>query len=427
MPEWTPIYLGFLLFVLAVITYRLPVGRVGILLGLLGLVSSRKNLRLPLPLVALTALVLLAAIGVPTAVDPHRSLDQLDEAAKLWFIALVGYNAIRTPKQFRFVLFWVVALYAFVPVRPVLIGYARGITSAGRAYGPFTYVNPNDLAAITLLALGATLCAVTTERLQKPLRLLGYGFAGTLVVMIFLTQSRAGFLGLAMMGIPYLVSSARRGFAPIALMLAAAAAAAVFVPSKAWNRLGGILKLTDTETIAQADPEGSAAQRFELLKTALTITRDHPLMGIGLGGYSVANAAYRPDIGYRDAHNTYLRMAAELGLPGLSFFLVMVGAVWKAMSRARRSIAEASPSIAVGLRNLQLGLLGFLVAGLFGSYGWQGFFHVFLAIMWSGAALWTVAPAAARARAAVPRSVQREPPPSRRAGRSGVPVPRRGG
>jgi len=394
LPEWTPLYLGFLLFEAAIVTYRFPVGRVGVVLGVLALIFSRQKVRFPPPMLALTTLIVLAAMGLPDSFNNAASYKEFTEVLKTWLIALVAYNAIRTRKQFRFALVAAIALYAFVPVRPALMMYMQGITDAGRLSGPFIYINANDLASITLLVLGVTLWVLAVEPMQKWLRLVGYGFAGTLVVMMFLTQSRGGFLGLVIMGIPYAFSSRRRGLRPVVVIAAVAVAAAVFVPSSAWDRLSGIKKLTSSETIKEADPEGSAEQRYVLAQTAIDLIIRNPFNGVGIGSVPFAFTSYRRGISGRDPHNTYLKMAAELGIPGLLVYILLVVTVWRTISRARRATRQTDPTVSTGLANLQYGLLGFLVASLFGSYAWLSIFHFFLAVMWSGAMAWMTAPSA---------------------------------
>jgi len=226
------------------------------------------------------------------------------------------------------------------------------------------------------------------------------------------------------LGVPYALSSARRGIRPLIVILLAVVGAAVFVPSSAWERLAGMKKLTSTQTLAEADWEGSAEQRYELAKASLDIMRNHPVSGVGLAAVGVAFAPYRRGIAGRDTHNTYLRIGVEIGVPGLVIFLVMVASVWRTLSRARRATRTTAPTISTGFGYLQYGLLGFLVAGLFGSYPWLSIFHLFLAIMWSGAMLWITPPAAAPARSALPVVPERPQPVLIR--RRAPVVPRRG-
>src|SRR5205807_10034040 len=99
------------------------------------------------------------------------------------------------------------------------------------------------------------------------------------------------------------------------------------IPTSVWERLSGIAKLTSVETIAQADPEGSAEQRFEIQKVGWQIFVDNPVFGVGVGAYPLENARYAPALGTRDTHNTYLNLAAEVGLPGLVLWCALVWSV----------------------------------------------------------------------------------------------------
>jgi O-antigen ligase len=67
----------------------------------------------------------------------------------------------------------------------------------------------------------------------------------------------------------------------------------------------------------------------------LVMIREHPLLGVGPGNFQVAyplycrSFAYDPFMNYRTrikkAHNDYLQLAAECGIPALFFFLLLWG------------------------------------------------------------------------------------------------------
>src|SRR6202030_3237963 len=143
--------------------------------------------------------------------------------------------------------------------------------------------------------------------------------------------------------------------------------------------LEGITNLT--ETIAETDKKGrspagedrfeqfasaSARQRFDILKTGLHIAASHPVLGVGIGCYNEANARYAPELGERDAHNTYVRLAAEMGLPGLLLWLALVGSVLTQVRRRRARLEADDRTIQVLW--IERAVIGFLVAGFFGSY-----------------------------------------------------------
>lgn len=57
----------------------------------------------------------------------------------------------------------------------------------------------------------------------------------------------------------------------------------------------------------------SGSGRGEVWETAITMTRSHPLLGVGIGNYT--EIAYRISGDPNVAHNTYLQLSAEWGVP----------------------------------------------------------------------------------------------------------------
>ncbi len=69
--------------------------------------------------------------------------------------------------------------------------------------------------------------------------------------------------------------------------------------------------------------------RYELWGRSVAMVKDLPLTGVGIGNFYRKNVSYEHKSlgkGYvQNAHNYYLQLAAELGLPGISlFFLILV-------------------------------------------------------------------------------------------------------
>ena len=116
-----------------------------------------------------------------------------------------------------------------------------------------------------------------------------------------------------------------------------------------------------TETL-----EDSAAQRIEIWRTGLRIIKDHPWWGVGYGAFPFFLHEYsQGHFGYRDAHNSYLLIAAEMGIPTLVvFFLVLAAAFYYTYWLYRRTTDQTHKAIALGFL---AGLFGLLVANMFGS------------------------------------------------------------
>jgi O-antigen ligase len=125
----------------------------------------------------------------------------------------------------------------------------------------------------------------------------------------------------------------------------------------------------------------SALERFEILKTGLHIAASHALLGVGIGCYRDANARYAPRLGERDAHNTYVNLAAEMGAPGLLLWLGLVGSVLVQVRRRRARLEADDRTIQVLW--IHRGIIGFLVAGIFASYAGVTVFYLFLGILWA--------------------------------------------
>jgi O-antigen ligase len=184
------------------------------------------------------------------------------------------------------------------------------------------------------------------------------------------------------MALPSSITLVRRRPRAVLALAACLGVGLYFAPKSFWARMQGLRKATSVATIGEMDPEGSARQRFAVLQTATRIIRDHPVVGVGLGAYELTNARYSPALGDLDTHNTYLNVVAETGFPGLALFLAIVFSVLRVVYAARRRAGRALPAEAETLRWLQYALLGYLIAGAFGSFAKLAFLYVYLALLW---------------------------------------------
>jgi hypothetical protein len=71
-----------------------------------------------------------------------------------------------------------------------------------------------------------------------------------------------------------------------------------------------------------------------------------------------------------------------VGFPGLLLFLVLIAAAVARAEVVRRKLRERDPIAAQQLRLLVLGLVGFLIAGIFASYARLTFLYVHLVLIW---------------------------------------------
>jgi O-antigen ligase len=384
---WTFPFVCLLLFTFVVVSERGSFAWVFICLCLLGIIARSRGIRFPAPLVwaaAFTAWSLLTAI---TALDPSLALTDALETVKSALIMFAVINLLRTEAQLR--AFLLVVLFAFMiyPVRGALLNYIHGYTWFGRALWNHMYQNPNYLAGVGLLLLGVALSLATmASDKERPLVRRGaWVCIAFIMTVILLTQSRGAFIGLVIgLGIPSLgILMRQRSGARVVYVVLVLIVAIALVPHKVWHRYAGLEKLTSTSTLIQADADGSAAQRYQIQKVALRVLLDHPIVGVGLGCYPEANALYAPDLGARDAHNTYFNLAAEVGFPGLFLWFGFMVSVMRFARRCRRS-PQAVP-LAIQSVWIERGVVCFLVAGIFGTFAHLTHLYLIFGTIWSAA------------------------------------------
>ncbi len=212
-----------------------------------------------------------------------------------------------------------------------------------------------------------------------------------LALLIVITQSRGAFIGLVIAFV-FMVVRSRSRTRLIRFGVAAVLGIVLLAPGAVWDRFSRMKYLFNTETIGEAD--GSAEQRYVLLQIASAIARDNLVTGVGLGAYSEAHGVYaeeRPEwaigSGNRDAHNMYVNLVAETGLPGLVLFIGMLGSTLIRAMRIESSLRRHAPNEAEQLRILRFGLVAYLIAAIFGSFHRVSFLYLYLAILWSASEL----------------------------------------
>lgn len=102
-------------------------------------------------------------------------------------------------------------------------------------------------------------------------------------------------------------------------------------------------------------------------KAGLRMIERHPLMGIGLGEFKPQMDAYAdPGVGFSSiAHNTYLEVASETGLPNFFIFLAMLFFTYRSLGDVRRRSSESGPPILhLAATGLQAGFVGYFVGAV---------------------------------------------------------------
>ena len=112
--------------------------------------------------------------------------------------------------------------------------------------------------------------------------------------------------------------------------------------------------------------EQSLVERYYLWDRAISVIKAKPLTGTGINTYAVAHQRYDTTKNWRVrnyyAHNGYLQLAAETGLPGLFLFLAFLiyQFVWSYRRLAQKKAAGEVTGYWIPL-GLLTSMAGFLV------------------------------------------------------------------
>jgi putative inorganic carbon (hco3(-)) transporter len=182
-------------------------------------------------------------------------------------------------------------------------------------------VNSNVVAgALAVLApLAIALVIFPLPRRWLGMRALGLIAALAMIGVVALTASRGAWMGLAAAALVLMALRWRWGWLALPLVAVAAGLGA-------WQI--GFGRVADTMLASQA--LGGADQRVEIWSRALYMLQDFPFTGIGMGSFrQVANLLYPFFLAGLDApiphaHNIFLQVGVDLGLPGLVAWLALL-------------------------------------------------------------------------------------------------------
>ncbi len=302
------------------------------------------------------------ALSVVWADDPHAAIAAVGRYAILVGTTLVGIAVIRRRDDALMVSYGFLAGAGATVAVGLLTGARFG---GGRLAGAVG--DPNELAAALVAALVLVpplLVRAVKHGAHRTAALVAC--AGALVLTgLLLTGSRGGML--ALLAVAAIAVFAGRHWRPWAVPVLVAGALAAVAIGTGGTLPGPMSHLTSTDT----------AGRTSLWTVAVRMVEANPLTGVGAGNFQTAAPRYvaqpgsiaRTDIVLdvpRDAHNTYLQVVSEAGLPGLlALVAIEVLTIAGAVSAAGRFRDRGDRDMAFLAQAVALALVGAIAASMF--------------------------------------------------------------
>jgi len=327
---------------------------------------SRNVLQLPLLGMLLLGLVQLLPLrsadnaGVSSipfvrslSLDPYSTRLILVQVAALLIYFAASLVFVDTPNRLR-LLVRTITIFGFLLA---IFGLTQSFTTSkvywirelpqSQPFGPF--INRHHFAGYMELAIALPLGLLFSGALEKEKRFIYLFAVGLMSVALIMTNSRGGLISL-IAEIMFLVAvgglrrrhtrrrtTERKAGIKGAAIRAGLALALVVVVLGAVTFLGGESGLS--RLLGSINTDDPSTGRTHFWAVTVDIIKTHPILGIGLGAFSVVYTGYDSRNGLfrlEQAHNDYLQVLSDGGIVGAALGLFFVISLFR-MGFARRA------------------------------------------------------------------------------------------
>jgi O-antigen ligase len=328
----------------------------------------------------LAALVAWTMLSVPGAIWVGNSFalvfDNFVKTVLMYIVVAGSVRGVRDVERLAAAYLAAAAIYAAV----VLTRFDLGSGEAWRL-GRLYYYDANDFATFVVTALPCGLYFAHAAR-RRSMQLFAVTALLILTVALVHTGSRGGFLAFVAVAtfvlLRYTAIAVRwriSAFAFVAVVLVATAS------EQYWRQMSTIVSDADYN---QTEESG----RLQIWRRGIGYMLGHPLFGVGPGNFQMAEGTLSPfatrqqfgvGVRWNAAHSSFVQIAAETGVPGFIFFVMMIVSAFGVLRSMGRS--RTSPGSAPDLTQaLTASLIGFVVGGAFLSLAYSEMLYTLVAL-----------------------------------------------
>lgn len=317
----------------------------------------------PAIVVAGIALVAWSAISIAWAESTGSAVSGTYRYLLNLLLLPIVFSAVRRREH----VFWIAAAFVIGAVISAFYGFVHPLATTGLQAGRVTGTvgDANDQAAVLVGAIALAFGLVGVLRRAPMLRLLAILAVFISLVSVVNTLSRSGLIALAAMLIAAVAVGGRwRRWAALLLVVVSVLTVGYFV---------AIASSTATARVTSSDTSG----RSTIWTIGWRMVQANPLIGVGSNNFQTASIHYlqapgavtRADLIVNTpkvAHNIFLEVLADMGIPGLLAFLGVVAAsVATAMRAAKAFQRSGDDDLELMSRCVVLAIVGFMVSDFF--------------------------------------------------------------
>ncbi|MFH1867659.1 MAG: O-antigen ligase family protein [Candidatus Omnitrophota bacterium] len=205
-----------------------------------------------------------------------------------------------------------------------------------------SFKHSNDFGAYLIVVISVLLSLFFSKSRNIKERILLIILISTAGWSLAATSSRGAWLGFIIAVLFLAMMKSKRLFGIMLLLLVLSP---VLLPGSVKSRFMDLLKVDSVG--------GTVWERKKLWSGTLAMVKQHPILGFGVNTYTKNFPKYKPkdypDVRY--THNSYLHMAAEIGVVGSSIFLIFLASV---IASSLRNMSNFKKGLS---RDLSFGLL----------------------------------------------------------------------
>ena len=331
----------------------------------------------------LLALLLWGALSVPFALTGGVAFQYWMDFARavvMYVVIAASVRSTRDVERLALVYFGITVVYTLIILSRFQLGPDNW------RLGQLYYYDANDLATLIATAMPLGLYFALTYR-RLALRLLALLGLLVLVVAMIRSGSRGGFLAFLAVGAFILVGfttvPARARVVGLVVILAVLSTTA---SDKYWTQMQTIIHPHEDYNLT--DDTG----RVKIWERGIGYMLGRPVFGVGMGNFQTAEGTISPlarrgDYGrpvrWGAAHNTFVQIGAELGVPGFLLFIGLIVSLFAALRRLTRRPTHTGPAgkdLSRLAQTLMAALVGFVVGSFFLSLAYDDMLYTLAAL-----------------------------------------------